>query len=520
METGSAIGIDLGTTNSVMAYLNQKGMTNVKVLQNQESDELTPSVVGWYKGKLIKGSTAVDRAESAPADTITSIKRLVGRAYSDPAVRKAKEKMLYEIVKPSDATTEDVRVLLGGREYSPIEISAMILEKLKEDANMRLKPGVTVTDAVITVPAYFNEKQKDATRKAGWKAGLKVGKVLDEPTAAAIAYGVDELDPEESKTILVYDLGGGTFDVSVLMIAGGAFVQMDVEGDMWLGGDDFDQKIVDYVLQEIKDEYDVDGRGNLGFMMALKKEAEKAKKALSSMSSADVFITDKLEDDEGNYIDVDVEITRERFERMIGEEMRSTIDLVQMAIKNAKLTVDEIDNVILVGGSTTIPMVQRAVTDVFGEEKVLRNVDPMKCVSQGAAILAARLAPEFECPECGVINSNDAEECSECGYKFNSVVVVDVTPMALGIHTHEGKFEEIVEKGTSYPTPPITREFYTSTNMRRIKRPVYVYDDVQDTKELMCTVWIPLPRGTPASTPVDVTFALDDDVYWRRLWSN
>ena len=412
----SAIGIDLGTTNSVVAFKKKETI----ILLNRENNELTPSVVGLYKGKIIKGSLAVDRAELAPKDTITSIKRLMGRGYSDDTVQKMKKKMLYEIVEPSDATADDVRVILGGKEYSPIEISAMILEKLKEDANMRLNPDVDVIGAVITVPAYFSESQKDATRKAGWKAGLKVKKILDEPIAAAIAYGIDEPDSPETKIVLVYNLGRGTFDVSVLMINAGAFVQMNIEGDMWLGGNDFNQKIIDYILREIKDEYGVDGRDNIRLMMVLKKEAEKAKKELSSMDSTDVFITDKLEDEEGNYIDVDVEITRERFEHMIEERVLSTIDIVHKAIENANLTINEIDNVILVGGSTTIPMVQRAVIDIFGEEKVLKNIDPMKCVSQGAAILAA-IRKEFECPECNMVNPNDAEKCSNCYYDFTNI---------------------------------------------------------------------------------------------------
>ena len=506
---GSAIGIDLGTTNSVVAFKKKE----TKILLNRENNELTPSVIGLYKGKIIKGNPAVDRAELAPEDTITSIKRLMGRGYSDDTVEKMKKQMLYEIVEASDATGGDVRVILDGKEYSPIEISAMILEKLKEDANMRLNPDVDVTGAVITVPAYFSESQKDATRKAGWKAGLKVKKVLDEPTAAAIAYGVNEMDPSESKIVLVYDLGGGTFDVSILMITGGAFMQMDVEGDMWLGGDDFDQKIIDYVLQMIKDEYGVDSRSNTRFMMVLKKEAEKAKKELSSMDSTDVFITDKLEDDEGNYIDVDVEITRERFEHMIKEKVLSTVDIIHMAIENANLTIDEIDNVILVGGSTTIPIVQRAVTDIFGKEKVLRNVDPMKCVSQGAAILAA-VSEEFECPECKTVNPNDAKKCSKCGFGFTPVVIGGVTPMAIGILTHGEKFEVIVEKNTPYlkSTPPITREFFTAiADTRKLRIPVYSHDNVKNEMIRECIVWLPIPKGTPAETPVDVSFALDDD---------
>ena len=504
-KKGIAIGIDLGTTNSVMTH---RGRV-VKTLQNREGEYLTPSVVGMYRSKIVIGRMAVDNAEFAPKDTIVSIKRLMGRAYSDHVVQEVKEKMPYEIVKPTDGTEEDVRVILGGNEYSPIDISSMILKKLKEDAEMRL--GSEVTHAVITVPAYFTEKQKDATRWAGWKAGLKVQRILDEPTAAAIAYGVDMLSPDEVKTILVYDLGGGTFDVSVLMIAGGTFAVLDIEGNMWLGGDEFDQKIVDYVLQHIKDEYGVDGRGDLRFMIKLKKECEKAKKQLSSMSETVIFLPGILEDENGNFIDVDVEITRERFERMIENEVKSTIDLVHTAIENANLTIDQIDNVLLVGGSTMIPMVQRAVIDVFGEDKILRNVDPMECVAHGAGILAARLGPVIVCPKCGTINSSKEERCTNCEYEFIRLPGT-VTPKPLGIQAKGDKFEIIIPKGTPYPTEPVTRTFYTSApNMRRIKIPIYCgFDEVASKNEIMGTVWMVLPKGVPVDTPVDVTFALDD----------
>jgi len=499
-----SIGIDFGYKNCRMAYKSR----DLSILLNREGEDITPAVVGMHRGEIIVGRMAVDLAEFVPKDTIFSIKQLVGRSYSDPVVQRLKEEVLYEIVPASDGS-EEVRVILGGKEYSPIDISSMILKKLKEDAEMRL--GSEVTHAVITVPTYFTEKQKDAMRWAGWKAGLKVQRILDEPTAAAIAYGVDMLSPDEVKTILVYDLGGGTFDVSVLMIAGGTFAVLDIEGNMWLGGDEFDQKIVDYVLQHIKDEYGVDGRGNPRFMIKLKKECEKAKKQLSSMSETVIFLPGILEDENGNFIDVDVEITRERFERMIENEVKSTIDLVHTAIENANLTIDQIDNVLLVGGSTMIPMVQRALIDVFGEDKILRNVNPMECVAYGAGILAARLGPVIVCPKCGTINSSKEERCTNCEYEFIRLPGT-VTPKPLGIQAKGDKFEIIIPKGTPYPTEPVTRTFYTSApNMRRIKIPIYCgFDEVASKNEIMGTVWMVLPKGVPVDTPVDVTFALDD----------
>ena len=519
MERGPKIGIDLGTTNSVMTHKAR----GVKTLQNREGEDLTPSVVGLFRGEITKGRMAVDYAEAAPKDTIVSIKRLMGRAYSDSEVQRVKEEVLYEVVKPTDGTEEDVRVILGGSEYSPIDISSLILKKLKEDAEMRLNDKVT--HAVITVPAYFTDKQRDATRQAGWKAGFIVKDVLDEPTAAAIAYGVDAIPPNEARTILVYDLGGGTFDVSVLTIAGGTFAQLDIEGNMWLGGDDFDQRIMDYVLQHIKDKYGVDGRSNPRFMIALKRECEKAKKQLSSMSKTAIFLPGKLEDEDGNFIDVDVEITRERFERMIENEVKSTIELVHAAIKNAGLTIDQIDNVLLVGGSTMIPMVHRALIDVFGEDKILRNVDSMECVAHGAGIVAARTVIVI-CPECKTENPETARVCSNCSLKFderlgheleiisNSEVegIGRITAKPYGIQTSEDKFEIIIPKSTPYPTEPVTRTFHPSTaNLRRIKVPIFCgFDKAASKNEIMGTVWMVLPKGVSMGTPVDVTFALDD----------
>lgn len=338
---GKSIGIDLGTTNSVVSIKEGK---NIRVLLNRENEELTRSVVGYHKGKFVVGGLAVDKMASSPKDTIISIKRLMGRTYSDPDVQKVKKYYLYEIV-PSDSKDGDVMVMLGGKQYSPIQISAKILKKLKEDAEVRLND--TVEYAIITVPAYFTDKQIDATRKAGQLAGLKVQKILDEPSSAAVAFGAENIGLEESKTILVYDLGGGTLDVSVLTVAGGHFVNLDIEGDMWLGGDNFDHKIMDYVLEQVKEKDNIDARQNLEFMVKLKEQAEKAKKSLSSISSTDIVIGGQLKNEERDLIDVEVELTREQFERMIEPDVTKSIKLVQEAINNAKLTIDQIDYALL-----------------------------------------------------------------------------------------------------------------------------------------------------------------------------
>src|ERR1035438_546283 len=285
------IGIDLGTTNSVAAI--REG--TFRVLQNRESADLTRSVVGEYKNQKLVGEPALDRQKLAPKDTIESIKRVMGRGFRDEHVQRLLGKAAYSIVEPSDGTDDDVRVIMGGKEYSPIQISSMILKKVKDDAEMRLNDKVEY--AVITVPAYFTEKQKDATRKAGQLAGLKVQKILEEPIAVAIAFGVDNVGADDCKTILVYDLGGGAFDVSVMTIVGGSFVLLDIEGDMWLGGEDFDRKILDHVLQHVSMVYGVDGAADSQFMVELKRKAERARMELSSMTDTDIIIPGSLKDD-------------------------------------------------------------------------------------------------------------------------------------------------------------------------------------------------------------------------------
>ncbi len=507
---GRSIGIYFGDKYCSVGYCSHN---RVKIVQNQEAEDYTPSVVGYFKDQIIIGAPASDRMTSAPEDTIISIRRLMGRAYPDPEVRRVKEKYQYEIIPPSDGIEEDVRVLLGGKEYSPIQIASMILKKLKEDAEMRLDDKVEF--AVITVPAYFNERQRDATRKAGQLAGLKVLKILDEPFAAAIAFGEDNVGAEESKTILVYDFRGGTFDVSVITIAGGVFAQLDIEGTMWLGGDDFDNKIMDYFLEHVKKEYGLDAKENKRFMMELKNQAEKAKKALTTMKRTDIVIHGLLQDKEGNLLDVEVGLSREQFEKMIERDIKKSIELVQEAIKNTGLKPGQIDHVLLVGGSSTIPLVRRSLIDVFGEKKVLMNIDPIQCVSFGAARIAVNLEG-IECSK-GHVNPPDTDKCTHPGCSESLVGDItpwQITPCHYGIQTEGDKFEVIIEKGSPYPTPePIVKEFCTpQANMRRIKVPVYAdFDENTSKKDLLVTIWLQLPENVPKGTPVDVAFMLDDE---------
>jgi molecular chaperone DnaK (HSP70) len=511
-----AIGIDLGTTNSVMACKSK----DLLILRNRENEEFTRSIVGFYKGETLVGTPAFNIMPLAPHDTIISVKRLIGRAYNDPVVQEARGKknfILYEIVPPSDGTEDSVRVIMGGRENSPVQISAKILKKLKQDAELYL--GDTVDQAVITVPAYFSEKQRFATREAGRQAGLIVQKILAEPTAAAIAYGVNNLSPGEAKTILVYDFGGGTLDISILQVAGSVFAELDVEGDMWLGGDDFDELIVNYVLEKIEEEYGIILETlpmplhlKERFKKVLRLEAEKAKVQLSSAQQAHIIIPGLLQDEDKNLIDVEVSISRARFEGMAEGLVSRSLDLVKKALENAAVTSEQIDHVLLVGGSTTIPLVQQALTALFGEDKLMRNIDPMKCVAQGAGMMAAVLGPTKECGKCGHSNDREAFTCAKCGWDF--LVLGNITAKPYGIQVAGDIFEEIIPKSSQYPSPePVKRTFVTQKdNQQRIKVPVYRGDNPRASQnERQFIGWMLLDKGFRARTQVEVSLALNGD---------
>jgi molecular chaperone DnaK len=493
----------------------------MRVLQSRENQDFIPSVVGWHREQIIAGAPASDRMVTAPENTIVSIKRLMGRAFRDPEVDRVKSRCLYQVVPPLEGTEDDLRVLLGGRQYSPIEISSYILRKVKEDAELRLN-GV-VEFAVITVPAYFSDKQRDATRKAALMAGLKVQKILDEPTAAAIAFGVHNVGANDAANILVYDLGGGTFDISVLTVVGGVFAQLDIEGDMWLGGDDFDHKIMDHVLEYVRTAYGVDGTRNKRFLIELKRRSEQAKRALTSLARTDITVIGLLRDGEGNLLDIEVELTRDRFEDMIRGEVERTIELVRTALENARIAAEEIDHVLLVGGSSSIPLVRKSLVALFGESKIRADVDAMKCVAFGAAALAAKLGAQMECSQ-GHLNAGSAVECCECGEALaeaqETIEVGSVTAMDYGIETKGDKFEPIIPKGSPYPSPePVMKTFRTpSAGLRRMKVPVYAGSNpVASRNELQITAWLELPPDVPENTPLDVSLKLDQDCVLERV---
>jgi molecular chaperone DnaK len=536
---GRLVGIDLGTTNSVVAVM--KG-PDPEVVENWDAMSLTRSVVGLKRkrgraegsGEILVGAAAIDNAVVAPADTIISIKRLMGRGFGDPEVQRIQQWADYEIVQPRDGTKDSVRVVMGGTEYSPVDISAEILRKLVSDTEFRL--GEPVTHAVITVPAYFSQIQRAATRKAGLQAGLKVIRLIDEPTAAALAFGVRLEDSSKPQTIVVYDLGGGTFDVAVLIMAGGVFAPLNVEGDMWLGGDDFDRVIVDRALAFIDDEYGIDPTGNRRFMASIRQAAQRVKERLGASQTADLVVPPGLlQDDDGDFVDVDLEITREWFEESIRPLVARTVALTQTAVEHADLTLDDIDHVVMAGNTTAIPMVQKAMEDLFGPTKVLRSVHPKHCVAMGAAILAALIGPYVVCEAadaadpkqlCGHVNLKNANDCEKCGQPLGIDTgetaeaiglqpPTGIAPFSYGTQSAGDVFNIFIEKGENYPTEaPKTELFKTRLpGQRLISIPVYGGDDRDhaSANEKQGEVLAVLPRGFPAGTGVRVKLWLDHD---------
>ena len=441
------IGIDLGTTNSCVSVF-EGG--EAKVIVNADGDRTTPSVVAFKKGDILVGKTAKHQSVTNP-DTISSIKRLMGTKK---------------------------KVKANGKEYTPEEISAMILGDLKKTAEAYL--GEKVTSAVITVPAYFNDAERQATKNAGKIAGLKVERIINEPTAAALAYGLDK--QEESQTVLVYDLGGGTFDVSILELGDGVFEVKSTSGNNKLGGDDFDQRIIDYIVEDIKDEHDVDLSDNKMALQRIKEEAEKAKKTLSSATSTDIslpFITAEL-----NY---ETTLTRAKFESLVSDLAESTLEPVRKALKDAKLKASDIDKVILVGGSTRIPMVQELVKKELGKEPS-KEVNPDEVVAMGAAI------------QGGVLTGD-----------VNDIVLLDVTPLSLGIETLGGVCTVLIDRNTTIPTSK-SQVFSTAADnqpavdIHILQGERKMAADNKTLGRFQLTNIPPAPRGVPQ---IEVTFDID-----------
>ncbi len=470
------IGIDLGTTNSCVAVMDGK---EAKVIENAEGARTTPSMVAFGDdGERLVGQPAKRQAVTNPTDTLFAVKRLIGRRFDDKTVKKDQKLVPFDIVKGDNG---DAWVAAKGEKYSPSQVSAMILQKMKETAEAYL--GETVTQAVITVPAYFNDAQRQATKDAGKIAGLEVLRIINEPTAAALSYGMEKND---GKTIAVYDLGGGTFDVSILEIGDGVFEVKSTNGDTFLGGEDFDMTLVDYLASEFKKENSIDLKGDKMALQRLKEAAEKAKIELSSAAQTEINLPFITADSSGPK-HMTMKLTRAKFESLVADLVKRTVKPMAEALKDAGLKAAEIDEVVLVGGMTRMPKVQETVKEFFGKEPH-KGVNPDEVVAMGAAIQA------------GVLQGD-----------VKDVLLLDVTPLSLGIETLGGVFTRLIDRNTTIPTNK-SQTFSTAEdnqNAVTIRVSQGEREMAADNKMLgqFDLVGIPpAPRGIPQ---VEVTFDID-----------
>ncbi|RWN31287.1 MAG: molecular chaperone DnaK [Mesorhizobium sp.] len=470
------IGIDLGTTNSCIAIMDGK---EPKVIENAEGARTTPSIVAISgDDERLVGQPAKRQAVTNPENTIFAVKRLIGRRYDDPVTEKDKKLVPYKIVKGDNG---DAWVEAGGRKQSPSQISAMILQKMKETAEAYL--GEKVEKAVITVPAYFNDAQRQATKDAGKIAGLEVLRIINEPTAAALAYG---LDKKEGKTIAVYDLGGGTFDISVLEIGDGVFEVKSTNGDTFLGGEDFDMRLVEYLAAEFKKEQGIDLKNDKLALQRLKEAAEKAKIELSSTTQTEINLPFITADATGPK-HLTLKLTRAKFEQLVDDLVQRTIAPCKAALKDAGLKAGEIDEVVLVGGMTRMPKIQEIVKQFFGKEPH-KGVNPDEVVALGAAIQA------------GVLQGD-----------VKDVLLLDVTPLSLGIETLGGVFTRLIERNTTIPTKKsqvfsTAEDSQSAVTIRVFQGEREMAADNKALGQFDLVGIPPAPRGVPQ---IEVTFDID-----------
>ncbi|MCU0955257.1 MAG: molecular chaperone DnaK, partial [Hyphomicrobium sp.] len=471
------IGIDLGTTNSCVAVM-EGGKP--RVLENAEGANTTPSIVAFTDdGERLVGLPAKRQAVTNPTGTLFAIKRLIGRRFDEPMVEKDKKLVPYKIVKGPNG---DAWVEVDGKDYSPQQVSAFILQKMKETAEAKL--GETVTQAVITVPAYFNDAQRQATKDAGKIAGLEVLRIINEPTAAALAYGLDK--KKEAQTIAVYDLGGGTFDISILEIGDGVFEVKSTNGDTFLGGEDFDMKLVSYLADEFKKSNGIDLRSDKLALQRLKEAAEKAKIELSSSAQTEINLPFITADATGPK-HLTMKLTRAKLESLVDDLIEKTKGPCLQALKDAGLKAAEIDEVVLVGGMTRMPKVQQTVKELFGKEPH-KGVNPDEVVAVGAAIQAGVLKGEVK-----------------------DVLLLDVTPLSLGIETLGGVFTRLIERNTTIPTKKsqvfsTAEDGQTAVTIRVSQGEREMAADNKLLGQFDLVGIPPAPRGVPQ---VEVTFDID-----------
>src|SRR5215475_3314477 len=473
---GKVIGIDLGTTNSCVAVMDGK---TSKVIENAEGMRTTPSIVAFSDdGERLVGQPAKRQAVTNPERTFFAVKRLIGRRYDDPMVEKDKKLVPYKIVKASNG---DAWLEADGKTYSPSQVSAFILQKMKETAEAHL--GQKVDQAVITVPAYFNDAQRQATKDAGKIAGLEVLRIINEPTAAALAYG---LDKTKTGTIAVYDLGGGTFDISILEIGDGVFEVKSTNGDTFLGGEDFDMRLVSYLADEFQKEQGINLRNDKLALQRLKEAAEKAKIELSSTTQTEINLPFITADQTGPK-HLTMKLTRSKFEALVDDLVQKTIEPCRKALKDAGLTAGEIGEVVLVGGMTRMPKIQEVVKQFFGKEPH-KGVNPDEVVAIGAAIQA------------GVLQGD-----------VKDVLLLDVTPLSLGIETLGGVFTRIIDRNTTIPTKKsqvfsTAEDNQTAVTIRVFQGEREMASDNKLLGQFDLVGIPPAPRGVPQ---VEVTFDID-----------
>src|SRR5437764_8381275 len=473
---GKVIGIDLGTTNSCVAVMEGK---TPKVIENSEGMRTTPSIVAFTDdGERLTGQPAKRQAVTNPERTIFAVKRLIGRRYDDPMVDKDKKLVPYKIVRASNG---DAWVEADGKQYSPSQISAFVLQKMKETAEAYL--GQKVEQAVITVPAYFNDAQRQATKDAGKISGLEVLRIINEPTAAALAYG---LDTQKTGTIAVYDLGGGTFDVSILEIGDGVFEVKSTNGDTFLGGEDFDMRLVNYLADEFQKEQGIDLRRDKLALQRLKESAEKAKIELSSTTQTEINLPFITADASGPK-HLTMKLTRAKFEALVDDLVQKTVEPCRKALKDAGLSAAEINEVVLVGGMTRMPRVQEVVKQLFGKEPH-KGVNPDEVVAGGAAIQA------------GVLQGD-----------VKDVLLLDVTPLSLGIETLGGVFTRLIDRNTTIPTKKsqvfsTAEDSQTAVTIRVFQCEREIASDNKMLGQFDLVGIPPAPRGVPQ---IEVTFDID-----------